>query len=364
MPSHINEGVFALLYVLPIAATIYFIFFIVLLLLKKRKFNKSQILKYIGEFLFVLWTCSILKITGIIGMTLQSLPSFSNVIYEFTKIPFVGSSVRMVILNFLLFVPFGILFPIAVKSDKWKWYKALLIGLGFSVCIETLQIFAGRFFEVDDIIANALGTLSGYFVWESFFNIKHSQFKKGIIKLVLTLLLSITAIHGLLFTANPNKVGQMAPEEYSEITGDEEADKNIKKIKLIMSGKECVSNSLYDNSLDFADAYGFMGVDIGNSISQYKVIKTDISADEVLKNSQDAYIEIIYKNPQTFCFENRQDFEMTDIVCLLYDVINGDVWYGKSAEKLNYHLKYHEKDFPFIMDTDLYDIIKENTSKE
>lgn len=61
--------------------------------------------------------------------------------------------------NIELFVPYGILLPTAFR--RLKWWAADLIALGTTLVIELIQPFLGRTFDVDDIIANALGAVIG-----------------------------------------------------------------------------------------------------------------------------------------------------------------------------------------------------------
>ncbi|MDY5705092.1 MAG: VanZ family protein, partial [Lachnospiraceae bacterium] len=65
-----------------------------------------------------------------------------------------------VILNILLYVPFGFLFAAAFKNLKlfWIWIAALLLSLS----VELLQLyFHLGVFETDDIINNVLGGVVG-----------------------------------------------------------------------------------------------------------------------------------------------------------------------------------------------------------
>lgn len=80
-----------------------------------------------------------------------------------------------VIENILLFVPFGILYPLAVsatdrKSDLRKkigWEKfTVLWGFLISVGIETVQLMTERgYCQLDDMVMNTLGALVGYVVF-------------------------------------------------------------------------------------------------------------------------------------------------------------------------------------------------------
>ena len=59
--------------------------------------------------------------------------------------------------NFLMFLPFGFLFPFFGKNTGIK--KTVLCGFACSVCIEILQPIFGRAFDINDIIMNTLGVL-------------------------------------------------------------------------------------------------------------------------------------------------------------------------------------------------------------
>ena len=59
--------------------------------------------------------------------------------------------------NLLMYVPFGILLPLA--QPKLSWKKAVLIGLALIIGIETGQVFFGRHMDVNDLILNSAGFL-------------------------------------------------------------------------------------------------------------------------------------------------------------------------------------------------------------
>ena len=68
----------------------------------------------------------------------------------------------MLLLNIGLFVPMGALIPFILKSSPLK----IILGIMFfSIAIEVLQMFSGRFFEINDILANTLGGVIGYGVY-------------------------------------------------------------------------------------------------------------------------------------------------------------------------------------------------------
>ena len=67
-----------------------------------------------------------------------------------------------VIGNTTMFIPIGIFWPLVFKSlDSHK--KVVTAGVGFSLCIEILQLpFFDRVSDIDDLLLNSLGFLIGY----------------------------------------------------------------------------------------------------------------------------------------------------------------------------------------------------------
>lgn len=57
--------------------------------------------------------------------------------------------------NFLMFLPFGILYPLSQKNPTWK--KCVIKGIVAVAVIEVLQPVFGRAFDMNDIILNSLG---------------------------------------------------------------------------------------------------------------------------------------------------------------------------------------------------------------
>ena len=57
--------------------------------------------------------------------------------------------------NFLMFLPFGVLYPLSQKEPTWK--NCVVRGLACVAAIEVLQPVFGRAFDVNDVILNAGG---------------------------------------------------------------------------------------------------------------------------------------------------------------------------------------------------------------
>lgn len=163
----------------------------------------------IGVFLFVIgYVCCFRKkaypvyklflllllfiyITMVIGVTLTPFPldeaalSSARAVNEYAGfsdylnlIPFyhIRYAYEQFLLNIILFVPFGILWPL--YQGKWPLYQgkirlktALSSGFIFSLLIETVQLGLSCllqvpewYFDVNDLIANTLGAAIGYIV--------------------------------------------------------------------------------------------------------------------------------------------------------------------------------------------------------
>lgn len=73
-----------------------------------------------------------------------------------------GEAVLNVVGNTAMFVPIGIIWPLVFRQlDSHK--KVLAAGVGFSLCIEILQLpFFDRVTDIDDLILNSMGFLIGY----------------------------------------------------------------------------------------------------------------------------------------------------------------------------------------------------------
>lgn len=73
------------------------------------------------------------------------------------KIVFINNIKSETIGNFLMFLPFGILYPLSKKELKWK--SIILKGTIFVLIIEILEPIFGRAFDINDIILNLLGII-------------------------------------------------------------------------------------------------------------------------------------------------------------------------------------------------------------
>lgn len=130
----------------------------VFLVLHKTRFQ--SVTKTIFYFIFAVYLAAVYLFVGM--PTLQ----FMRFDLSLTYIPFLPmiADIKNTMLNVLLFVPLGIFLPFL-----WRKYGKLkntfLFGFGLSLSIELLQILTYRATDINDLIANTLGTVLGYFLF-------------------------------------------------------------------------------------------------------------------------------------------------------------------------------------------------------
>ncbi len=76
----------------------------------------------------------------------------------------VEKMIEQLILNIGMFIPFGLLLPLAIKMTR-KFRITAFIVLGTTVSIETVQLFMGRSCDIDDVIMNFTGGVLGYLIF-------------------------------------------------------------------------------------------------------------------------------------------------------------------------------------------------------
>jgi len=64
--------------------------------------------------------------------------------------------------NITMFIPLGVVWPVVYKELN-SHKKVIVAGVGFTLCIEILQLpLASRVSDIDDLILNSIGYLIGY----------------------------------------------------------------------------------------------------------------------------------------------------------------------------------------------------------
>lgn len=349
MISYLLQGIWTAKNCVLLGIILYIIGQGVLLFTKKRSFKDFRAISKLtlfSEMLLTIYVCTILNITGIIGREFSCDFSISA-LKNFMSIPFVGASMKMVTLNFLLFVPYGLLIEFVFKKWKVSWGKALLIGFCSSLFIELLQAFTGRLPESDDLIINTAGFFVGFLVAQAIE-------KKGIIQFVSILLTSTIVLFLLSFVANGDAMQEEQDAYYNGIGNGDEEIAAISRMNIYRNGaKYDVSNS---SDADYFTWYRWMGNNIDNQSSFYKIESQFTSIETIMKNNK-TYIEVEYAEPQLFRFYNNMSWEMENVEYLVFCVEDGTLWYGSSQGEIKNCAYYEDANSQYQADENLLDDI-------
>lgn len=133
--------------------------------------NKQKIVLYeeLLKYSFIIYVLSLFYV-----VTFQDVSwSTSNFIpfKEMFRYPiFSRLFFKNVVGNMIMFLPYGFFISYFLKLDKVKTIAILSIIV--SLTIEFTQLLIGRVFDVDDIMLNIIGGVSGYIIYRIFHNIK------------------------------------------------------------------------------------------------------------------------------------------------------------------------------------------------
>ncbi|MCL2077706.1 MAG: VanZ family protein [Oscillospiraceae bacterium] len=95
---------------------------------------------------------------------IPDVSSFSLTMLQISITPFIIENNEQLLLNILLFVPFGFFSPLLWKRFQ-NIFRAFFLGLFFSLFIEITQLFCHRVTDIDDLIMNTIGTIIGYLIF-------------------------------------------------------------------------------------------------------------------------------------------------------------------------------------------------------
>lgn len=150
----------------------------------KNRFSKN----WPWVILFSLYINALFNVVGI--------PDIAYIKWEpsVNWIPFTDlslSNVTGMLMNILLFVPFGGFITVYFNKFK-KWKMLILAGFVLSILIEIMQLFTFRATDVDDLIMNTTGTIIGGIIAKRFFKKSSSEIEdKDVIKLFIMVLLML-----------------------------------------------------------------------------------------------------------------------------------------------------------------------------
>lgn len=119
--------------------------------------RKMSVFHGIGIILLGIYLGMVWNVTG--------LPTIQTIHLEIqggvSMIPFRDFSAFGCIANVIMVMPLGFLLPLLWENYR-KFWKIALAGFSFSMSIEILQLFTFRATDVDDLLMNTLGGISGY----------------------------------------------------------------------------------------------------------------------------------------------------------------------------------------------------------
>ena len=333
-----------------------------LMLLKKRKlrqYTDIPKLLLLAEFMLSVYVCTILDITGVFDTRIYFGFSSSNLL-GFVSVPFVGASIKMVTLNFLLFVPYGFLVYFCFKSSKLNWRKAILIGFLSSLFIECMQAFTGRMTEIDDLLINTAGFIAGYLVAEGIAKLKSTETRKnGLIQCLLTVFISTVLLFLLSFIANGDTI-QAEEDAYYNGIGSPGGSLDtelaaLSELNIYVKGKQY--DALHSEDSSYESWYEDIGMSIDNK-SGFYIVDDYIENDYPAIEEEKIYFEIKYSEPLMFRFYNNREWVMSTVKYMLYCADDGELWYGTSENDINFHAYYVSNEYPYEKDEMLIDEIQ------
>ena len=80
-------------------------------------------------------------------------------------------------LDAYLFIPLGVLFPLAFK--RIRWWQVFLLSLCLSVMIELIQLITKcGFSELDDVFHNSFGCMVGFLILKGIVEVVNEEKSK------------------------------------------------------------------------------------------------------------------------------------------------------------------------------------------
>ena len=134
--NYMIKGIQALKESVFLGIIIYIVIFVLLYLFKKRRTISWN---YMFEGIFCIYCVTLLNLTGIFTLS-YSL----NGPFNYNLLPFIGSSIVPILLNFALFCPLGFLLPLVFRSCRGNWKKVAIISGLISFLIELAEKFAKK----------------------------------------------------------------------------------------------------------------------------------------------------------------------------------------------------------------------------
>lgn len=301
--NYIVRGLADLKNAIMIGIPIYVVFYLLMYALKKRN---GVSWKCIPELVLCIYGVLLLKLVGIF-----SLHFSMDGIKSYNLVPFIGSSFIPVLLNFLLFLPYGFLLPLVFTSCKWNWKKSLCIGATTSLIIELLQMFGGRYAEIDDLLINTLGAVTGYFIYVCMLNFRKNKKKTLCLFVMLTIIL-VVCFSGIYYVGDNS---ERLPDGFSAV------ENNISEIRIYYKGE----NRVIQIESDIYNAFSMQISNCGGHL-----LETNSVLDNEIMNDTDCFIEILFETPQNISFYNAENFIISNADRVAYNANKNILYWGYS----------------------------------
>lgn len=155
----------------------YFLIGLIYFIIYRHKWCKLEISRRIINTIFYLYVATVIHLT--ISPAVVSIVNIGkNGLGVINLSPFIDiveghlNAQREAILNILMLVPFGILYPIYQNVGFKKTVStALLLSLGIE-CLQPL-LNSYRAADITDVITNTIGALLGFLIYRMIKNVRH-----------------------------------------------------------------------------------------------------------------------------------------------------------------------------------------------
>ena len=129
-----------------------------------------------------------------------NLIPFYNLIQDYKNHISMFSSVKEMVENIFLFIPFGFLYRYSFQNKR-SFKSIILRGFLLSLCIESVQLiysliigFPIRYFDINDLMMNTLGVVLGLLLWKAAFQIE-KKIGKVNIRLFFVCIMFVSALN-------------------------------------------------------------------------------------------------------------------------------------------------------------------------
>lgn len=154
--------------IVPISALIGLFIYIPYIIYLHRNGTYCHFVGHLIKYILIVYVVSLIYIT-IFSYQPNILSLEKKYFFNFKPFTWLGDItnieknfiIKQIIYNIILFVPYGLLLPAAIKKMR-KCSMIVIVIMVTTVLIEVIQYFIGRSADIDDIIMNLFGGILGY----------------------------------------------------------------------------------------------------------------------------------------------------------------------------------------------------------